>query len=264
MIFHPKCIKIPEVQFYFNCNDINQTQNPDLIYPLERISNMSKTPALKILGVYLDENLSFDYHFKIANSKITRSLYSLKNVKNVLSTSALKLLYYALIHPHFLYCLPVISCTSQKNINLLYKSQKWAVRIIGKAKYNAHSQPLFASLNILSFPDLIIQQKLHFMHAFVFNYMPNGFEGFFCRNNETQIHDYPMRNNDSFYIPRVKNDTLKRFPFYSIPSIWNDLPVHLKEISSKSLFRINLKLYLIQEYQNFICDRLFCYVCSNV
>ena len=57
----------------------------------------------------------------------------------------LKYLYYALIQSHFLYCLPVISCTSQANVNILFKKQKLAVRLITKSKYNAHTRPFFTA-----------------------------------------------------------------------------------------------------------------------
>ena len=87
-------------------------------------------------------------------------------VRYTLRYVALKYLHYALIHPHFLYCLPIISCTSQKNVYLLFKKQKLAIRLITKSKYNAHTQPLFYSTGILPFPELILQQKLQFMHLF--------------------------------------------------------------------------------------------------
>ena len=57
---------------------------------------------------------------------------------------------------------------------------------------------------------------------------------------------------------------LVSFPFFSSPLAWNNLPNNLKNISSKKLFRINLKLSLIQTCLNYQCNRLFCYVCSNV
>ena len=64
MVFHPKEKRIPDdVVFSFNNNDVDSTNIPGLIHPIERISNNSKIPALKSLGVYLDENLSFYYHF---------------------------------------------------------------------------------------------------------------------------------------------------------------------------------------------------------
>ena len=103
MGLHPKGKRIPDdVVFSFNNNDVDSTNIPELIHPIERISNKSKIQAFKILGVYLDENLSFDYHFKYLFSKISRSLYYLNNAKHLLPTVALKSLYYALIHPFFI------------------------------------------------------------------------------------------------------------------------------------------------------------------
>ena len=118
MIFHPKGKRVPDnVVFSVNNNDIGSSNIPELFYPIERISNTTKISAFKILGVYLDENLSlFDYHFKHLYSKISKSLYYLNNAKHFLPTVALIFLYYTLIHPLILYCLPINSCTSQKNL----------------------------------------------------------------------------------------------------------------------------------------------------
>lgn len=262
VIFHPKGKVLPHVQFLFNNNDINSYQSPDLIHPIERITNASKVPAYKILGIFLDENLTLDYHFKCLHTKLSKSLYSLNRAKHFLTTKALKTLYYALIHPHFLYCLPIISCTSQKNINLLQKCQKWAIRLINKAKYNAHTQPLFAVSNILPFKDLIVQQNLHITHAYVYNYLPLSFNNFLQRNHELNRHGHTLRNDNDFFVPQTKNEFLKRFPFHSLPVTWNNLPVHLKIIPNKKLFRLSLKSHLIQHCKSFTCDRLFCYVCS--
>ena len=128
--------QISDVVFKFYNNDSDTLSNPSLVFPIKRITNKSKVPAFKILGVYLDENLTFDFHFQSITSKVSiKSLFSLKKAKHILTSSALKYLYYALIHPHFLYCLPTISFTSQKNVNLLFKKQKLAVRLITKSKY---------------------------------------------------------------------------------------------------------------------------------
>ena len=57
-------------------------------------------------------------------------------------------------------------------------------------KYNAHTQPIFASLNILPLPELIYQQKLHLIHAFVHNYLQNSFENFILLNNQVHVHNF--------------------------------------------------------------------------
>ena len=123
-------------------------------------------------------------------------MFSLSKVKNTLPTSSLKSLYYALIHPHFLYCLPVVSCTSQQNINLLITKQKKCIRIICKANYNAHTEPLFYDMKILPIPDLILQQRMHFMHSIEYFYAPNSFStnSIFIKNHQVENHLYPLRN----------------------------------------------------------------------
>ena len=267
MIFHPKGKKIPDVNFVFNNNDLNEIVNTELIYPIERIHNNTVPhPAYKILGVYIDENLTFDYHLKITNNKISKSLYSLNKVKHFLSSNALKSIYYSLIHPHFLYCLPVVSCTSQKYLNTLILKQKRCIRIIFNAKYNAHPEPLFSKLKILPLADLILHQNLSFMHSIEYGYAPTSFyiDPMFPKNLNIENHYYPLRNLGNYYIPRVKNNSLNKFPLYSFPVSWNNLDDSLSCIANKNSFKYELKTHLLSRLMNFECNKLFCLTCSNI
>jgi hypothetical protein len=111
----------------FNSNEIGKEENPSLIINLDRVYNENPNESdqsYKLLGVYLDEFLSFDKHVSHICAKLTRSLYCIRRVSNVLSLKALKSLYYALIHPHLLYCSTILSCTSQSNITRIAKLQK--------------------------------------------------------------------------------------------------------------------------------------------
>ena len=48
MIFHPKGKRVPDnVFFSFTNNDIGSSNIPELIYPIERISNTSNNQLLK-------------------------------------------------------------------------------------------------------------------------------------------------------------------------------------------------------------------------
>ena len=191
-------------------------------------------------------------------------MFSLNKVKKFLPSSALKSIYYAIIHPHFLYCLPVTSCSSQKNINALFIQQKRCIRTICKAKYNAHTEPLFFSLKILPLPDLIIHQKLQFMHSIEYSYAPSSFFSptLFQKNLDLESHSYQLRNLDHFNIPRLNYLWLQRYPFYSFTNLWNELDLSLKSIVSKNEFKYKLKLFLLQKLVDFVCTRLFCYSCS--
>jgi hypothetical protein len=89
-----------------------------------------KCRQYKLLGIYLDEYLSLDYHVDTVCNKMNRSLYCIKQAKNNFSTHALKSLSFALVHTHLTYCPIIMRCTSKSNINRILKVQKKAIRII--------------------------------------------------------------------------------------------------------------------------------------
>jgi len=124
IIFHSRQKRLNKniCKVYFDNNDIGSPVDNGLFTELGRIS--SKNPLVqeryKNLGILIDEHLSLDQHNSYLAAKISRSLYFISKVKNtVLPKPALKNLYYALIHPHFLYCASIYSCTSAKNIRKL-------------------------------------------------------------------------------------------------------------------------------------------------
>ena len=88
MIFHPKSKNVSsEVNFVFNNNDIDVdidvnidvVQNKRFIYPIERITNESRpNPAFKILGVWLNENLTFDFHISVNLKRFLKPFSLLK------------------------------------------------------------------------------------------------------------------------------------------------------------------------------------------
>ena len=208
---------IPPVTF--NDNEIGVQNDPNNISILERVyidNPEQEHKYYKLLGVYLDEYLSFDKHVSYICAKLARANFCIKRAANKLSIKALTSLYYALVHPHLLYCNTILNCTSAKNLTKIAKLQKKAIRTVTKSKANSHTAPLFKDLKILSFDKLSLQSKLHFMHSIRYNYAPKSFENVFVRNNDCDI-DYNLRNNDEFALPAVRIEFFKRFPLYTFP-----------------------------------------------
>ena len=57
-----------------------------------------------------------------------------------------------------------------------------------------------------------------------------------------------LRNADDFFLPRVRNDFLKKFPFFSFPLLWNDFDPNIKQIESKLGFTLSVKKFLLDKY----------------
>ena len=138
-------IKSPQQQcdlsnLYITINEIN----------LERIGKDCKEQSTKFLGVYIDENLSWKAQISHMNIQISRSLYMLKQVKHCLPMESLRTLYYTLIHPHITYGILAWGRTTQKHIESILKLHKKAIRVLNKANYNSHTDPLYYSNKVIS------------------------------------------------------------------------------------------------------------------
>jgi hypothetical protein len=251
IIFHAKGkpIILGNKLVVFNSNEIGKAVDPNLIFPIERIHNNHPDVNLrsyKSLGVFLDETLSFNNHISHVCAKLARSLFCIRRASNLLSLKSLKSLYYAMIHPHLLYCLNIYSCTSQANLNRISLLQKKAIRIIYKEKSNAHTAPLFKKAGILPLEKLIIQAKLNFMHSIEYNYAPSTFNTFFLKNNSRETN-HDLRNVNDFIIPFARIEAVKRLPLYSFPYTWNNEIGDLRFQRNKITFQIALKDHLLNQ-----------------
>jgi hypothetical protein len=232
---------------------------------MERVSADSDIPAMKFLGVYFDPSLNFKFHVEKLISKISKSLYTLRSVKNFLTPKALKSLYYSLIHCHLIYALPIWSVCNQKMKKDIFTKQKMAIRIVSGLKYNAHTEPAFKELKILPFPDLIEFFSLQFMQRFSENFLPVTFNETWIKNairrqGEQQI---ALRNDNDFYIVPSRTSQTANHPLATFPVKWDSLPVEISFIRNKIEFDSKLKEYFLNKLSNHIeCNNLFCPTCS--
>jgi hypothetical protein len=240
IIFHSKGKKLDfkKEQVIFDNNEIGTPTDPLLNSPLEHVHNNNpdnSNKALKLLGIYLDENLTFNYNTNFLCNKLSKSIYMLNQHKNVLPTKTLGNLYFGLVHPHLIYCINITSCTSKTNLKRIGKLQKKAIRIITKSGYTSHTQPLFKQLDITNFEQIALQSKLHFMHTVNYGYCLPSFSNTWTKNNQRD-HGRDLRNNNDFTIPPHRSE---------LPSAWNELADEIKLQPNKTTFKFALKDHIL-------------------
>jgi hypothetical protein len=97
-----------DIELFINNNSPGVVhENPNLIHRMERIDSNSKIPAMRFLSVFFYPSLNFKFHVQQIMTKVSRALYILRTVKNVLIPIALKSLYYTLFHCHLIYAMPI-------------------------------------------------------------------------------------------------------------------------------------------------------------
>jgi hypothetical protein len=216
-----KFINNAECNLVYNNNVPGQPFDPSLISPIDRIHNEGPETSFKLLGVLIDEYLSFSDHISSVCAKISKSLFCIKRIKNFVNKNALRLLYYAMVHSHLSYCLNIYGCANTTNLQRLRIKQKEAVRVICNAGYRDHTTPLFKSQKILPLDEMVKFSNLKFLHKYTHNRLPLSFHETWVFNRDRNINRV-LRNANDFFVPAHHFATLRRLPLFTFPRLWNE------------------------------------------
>ena len=223
---------------------------------IERITKDHPLKGVKFLGVYLDEQLSWNVHCNYVCNKVSRAIFAINKVKNTLPTSALRILYYALVESHITYGISIWGKVN--TLTKIEKLQKRALRTIYKLPYRAHCDPVFKSNELLKASDL---HKLN-LSVTGFDYtqslLPTSFVNFYPRHNHARTTRQALNIN----ITTPRTDFSKLSNYHMIPYIWNNLPRGLKTANSRKVFKNNYKRVLLNYYPSVVnCQNAYCKQC---
>ena len=107
---------------------------------------IKQTQNFDFLGLTISETMQWNSHIDKVAHNISKTIGVMYRIKKFVDQSILKLIYNALILPHLSYS---ILCWGF-SICRLKKLQRKAVRVICSGKYNAHTEPLFKNLKLLT------------------------------------------------------------------------------------------------------------------
>ena len=222
--------------------------------PIECVSTFD------FLGITIDSHLNWKPHVEKISKKISKTLAILNRLKHYIPIDTLQILYNSLISPHLLYGILLWG----HKLGNIAKAQKKAIRLISQSRYNAHTDPLFKSLNVLKVSDLLKVQEWKFYHKYVHKKLPLYFlEGHVLRHCD--IHQYPTRYNNNLAIPKLKYQLSYSSVKYRLPRLINQAPASiLDKIHSHSLngLAFYLKRVFIGAY-NSSCEIINCYICQR-
>lgn len=212
--------------------------------------NIERVCHAKFLGVYIDQELTWNKHIQEICTKISKNIGIMSRISYKLNTPILSKLYNTLILPYLNYCNFIWTSTSERMLTKLFILQKKAVRILSKASYHAHTDPIFKAFRLLKIKDIRYFQILGFMYRFINGTLPLRFKNYFQETSE--IHSYTTRSVSNFALNITFAKTNRRKKTIRIigPYVWNELPTHIKQSPSLPSFKYHLKNYIIQNYAN--------------
>ena len=130
-----------------------------LIEKRQRLSTFDTSPSLEIdgahvsqvtftksLGVYIDQNLSWNVHVNNLCKKIAAGIGVIKRSRSFVLFDTLQHMYSSLVQPHFDYCSEIWGCCNKALSTKLQKLQNRAARILLRASYDTNSDSLIDKL----------------------------------------------------------------------------------------------------------------------
>ena len=151
------------------------------------------------LGLYLNENLSWKTHIDIVANNLTKFSGVLNRLKKYLPSYILRTLYCSMVQSRLTYCILAWGFNCQR----LEKIQKRFMRIISLSKYNAHTEPLFKSLELLDLKNLFDLNCLKLVYNFRNGFLLKYFLSFKC-TPRSSIHDHDTRSADLIDVERTR------------------------------------------------------------
>ena len=203
--------------------------------------------CIKYLGILIDSHLSWKPQVDFVVKKIRRSIGILSKLRHYIDLSILLKLYYALIYPFLIYGIIIWGNTYESTLKPIFILQKKVLRTITFSQYDSPSSPLFKSLQVIKFYDLVPFHIATFIYKFHNQLLPTAFHSFFTK--VTNIHKYNTRlaAKQSYYLPFVRTNYGKFNIRFKGPSIWNCIDKDIKSLS-KAMFKKKIQAQYLKKY----------------
>ena len=240
--------------FHFPQRKINFTLNL-------KIKNVPiyKTSDFDFLGLRINENLNWHSHVNKIGNKLSKIIGVMKRTQNYFPQDILLQIYNSLFLPHLNYCILLWGFSCDR----IFKLQKKAVRVVCLARYNAHTDPLFKTLNLLQVPDILKLRSLKFYYRYLENKTPDYFNNIFAATIPS--HRYFTRHRNDSQVPIPSRNSTKHCIRYYLPTLLKNTQPCIKDkffTHSYNGFATYIKLFFVKQYKD-TCTVAHCYVCGN-
>ena len=167
---------------------------------------------IKLLGIMIDQHLTFEPHVEYLSRKMLKKFYVLKRCDSRLNCYSKILFYKSLIAPHIDYCSTVLFLLSDPQINDLQKIQNRCMCLILKVNGRTHIKDMLDMLQWNSVKQRIYCNALKFIHRIKQGNVAEALTE--KMDTRKEIHKRNLRSNDSFHLPSAKKSSTQNCLMY--------------------------------------------------
>ena len=212
---------------------------------IERVWHKGNEKSFKLVGIHVDEKLTWNSHIDAVAKKMDHANYALRKASKELVPKNKKLLYSGLVHSHLVYGLPIWGFARKGRLNKLLVKQKHSIRKIHNLRYRDHTLPHFLDNRILQLPELVEQTTLSYTMSGISEKSPWNVKRLW--EYQEQSRDLRDRGIKLHYTVTPKQWINNLSPISSA-KLWNNSPIDTK---CKPLhYKIETKKYYLDKYKS--------------
>ena len=195
----------------------------------------------------IDSHLSWHDHIDYVCDRVSKSINIMTKIKSYLGNQCLTSIYYSLVYPYLIYGSLLRGNNYDNPLSQLIRLQNKAVRIMNDVPLQDHITPHYVHLGLLKFRDIV---KFMYNCLFLYDYVSDNKPCNFPLLLVSEQHDYFTRSASAqqLQIPHSRINIRKFCPTIIGKYYWNDFPFHIRNKSSKILFKKALKIYYLAQY----------------
>ena len=207
-------------------------------------SNICSNP--RNLGIILDQAMLLDKQVKSVSSACFYHLRNIAKLRSVVSHPELEMIIHAFISSRLDYCNSLFTCLSKSSLDRLQLVQNAAARLLTRTRRSCHITPILSSLHWLP-----VNYRIHFKILVITHRTLHGqAPPYISELLQPYVPNRSLRSSSQalLVVPPTKLITKGDRAFASFaPRLWNDLPYHLKSVTSVDLFKKLLKTHLFRQ-----------------
>jgi len=218
--------------------DLNVTVGNCVIHP---------STSCKSLGVTIDCHVNMESQVNSICRSAHFHLRNIGSIRHLLTDSAAAQLVHALITSRLDYCNSLLYGLPDCRLNKLQRIQNIAARMVARTPKFDHITPVLRSLHWLPVRLRILFKLLLLVYRCVNETAPK----YLCELMSPYRPSRSLRSVSQLLlvVPKCRLKTYGERAFSAAgPREWNNLPLHIKQSPTISLFKTNLKTFLFKSY----------------
>ena len=204
-------------------------------------SKITPVTSVKILGVTLDANMTWEKHVSTVVQRCYCTLIALARMRRRVPRDVRQLLVEALVFPHIRYCIAVWGSCTATQLKRIQKCVNFGARIVADLAYRDRVSATLKDLCWHRVETLITERDLHLVYKLIHDVnAPVSIRELLTDRSDVSCRTTRATHNRELELTRVRTEFARRSFMCRAVRAWNQLPASVRDSPDFRTFKASV------------------------